>query len=91
LVRICASCQTEAHDGLVCVRPDEGDSLFDEWVKNNDVKPCPGCKMPIEKVMGCHHVTCTVCSTHLCWVCLMPFHDSAGVYSHMLAIHGSFV
>ncbi|KAJ2915131.1 hypothetical protein MD484_g5283, partial [Candolleomyces efflorescens] len=91
LVRICASCQTEAHDGLACVRPDEGDSLFDEWMKKNDVKPCPGCKMPIEKAMGCHHVTCTVCSTHLCWVCLTPFPDSAGVYSHMLAIHGSFV
>lgn len=91
LVRICASCQTEAHDGLVCVRPEEGDSLFEEWMKNNDVKPCPGCKMPIEKAMGCHHVTCTVCSIHLCWVCLTPFHNGAGVYSHMLAIHGSFV
>lgn len=91
LVRICASCQTEAHDGLVCVRPDEGDSLFEEWMRNNDVKPCPGCKMPIEKTMGCHHVTCTVCSIHLCWVCLVPFHNGSGVYSHMLAMHGSFV
>ncbi|KAF6757684.1 hypothetical protein DFP72DRAFT_890368 [Ephemerocybe angulata] len=84
LVRICASCQTEAHDGLVCVRPDEGDSLFEEWMKNNDVKPCPGCKMPIEKTMG-------FCSIHLCWVCLVPFHNGSGVYSHMLAMHGSFV
>ncbi|TFK28574.1 hypothetical protein FA15DRAFT_633865 [Coprinopsis marcescibilis] len=91
LVRICASCQTEAHDGLVCVRPDEGETLFEEWMKNNDVKPCPGCKMPIEKMMGCHHVTCTVCSTHLCWICLTPFPNGSGVYSHMLAMHGSFV
>lgn len=91
LVRICASCQTEAHDGLVCVRPDEGDGLFDEWMKDNDVKPCPGCKMPIEKDVGCHHVTCAVCSTHLCWLCMMPFQNGAGVYGHMLAVHGSFV
>jgi hypothetical protein len=91
LVRICASCQTEAHDGLACVRPGDADGLFEEWMKNNGVKPCPGCKMPIEKIMGCHHVTCTVCSIHVCWLCLTPFHNGAGVYSHMLAVHGSFV
>ncbi|KAF6748288.1 hypothetical protein DFP72DRAFT_820643 [Ephemerocybe angulata] len=91
LVRICASCQTEAHDGFVCLRQDLSERLFEEWRKNNAVKSCPGCKMPIEKTAGCHHVTCTVCSTHLCWVCLAPFLDGSGVYSHMLAMHGSFV
>jgi len=91
LLRICASCQTAAHDGLACARADGGDGLFAQWMRDNDVKPCPGCKVPIEKALGCNHVTCTLCSTHMCWLCATPFANGAGVYSHMLAEHGTFV
>lgn len=32
-------------------------------------KPCPSCKAPIEKNMGCNKVTCTVCFTKMCYCC----------------------
>jgi len=31
--------------------------------------PCPGCKIPVEKTMGCNHMTCPKCSEHFCYRC----------------------
>ncbi|GAB5367593.1 hypothetical protein AAMO2058_001244100 [Amorphochlora amoebiformis] len=33
-------------------------------------KKCPGCGTNIEKLSGCNHMTCTVCHTGFCWICL---------------------
>lgn len=33
-------------------------------------KPCPGCKVPIDKIDGCNHMTCGKCQHEFCWVCL---------------------
>lgn len=44
-------------------------------------RPCPRCFVAIEKVGGCHHVTCTNarCRHEFCWLCLRdwasPGHD----------------
>merc|ERR1712217_397865 len=32
-------------------------------------KPCPGCGVPIQRSMGCNHMTCTQCRREWCWVC----------------------
>jgi len=34
-------------------------------------KRCPSCTIPIERVMGCNHITCIspACNTHFCYVC----------------------
>lgn len=39
------------------------------WLKSR-TKPCPQCKTPIEKNEGCHHMSCSKCKFHWCWVCL---------------------
>nr|GAT54796.1 RING finger protein [Mycena chlorophos] len=88
LVRICAFCHVEAHDGFSCAEQDAGSRLFKEWVAEHDVKNCPGCDVPIERDEGCHHVTCSQCRTHICWQCLRTFPNGDGIYQHMRAEHG---
>ncbi|KAF9003431.1 hypothetical protein BDQ17DRAFT_1242173 [Cyathus striatus] len=89
LVRICSKCHAEAHEGLACIDGDD-DGQFKEWAKAHDVKNCPGCNIPIERVEGCNHVTCTRCQTHTCWVCMATFPGGEGIYGHMRTAHGGF-
>lgn len=89
LARICPSCHVEYHEGITCEdRADGGDRLFQEWMRNHDVKKCPGCHAPIERAAGCNHMTCTRCHTHTCWVCLATFPQGQGIYDHMREFHG---
>lgn len=89
LARICAHCNTEAHEGGSCQdRNPEDELLFEQWKMGHDVKSCPGCKVPIERAAGCNHMTCASCKIHICWVCLATFAQSAEVYEHMRGLHG---
>lgn len=89
LARICAHCNTEAHEGGSCQdRNPEDELLFEQWKMGHDVKSCPGCKVPIERAAGCNHMTCASCKIHICWVCLETFAQSAEVYDHMRGLHG---
>jgi hypothetical protein len=89
LVRICASCSVEQHAGVRCEeRAETQEQLFRLWEAAHDVKRCPGCKVPIERESGCHHMTCTVCHTHICWVCTKTFPGGKGIYEHMRSMHG---
>ena len=89
LVRICARCHIESHDGTACVdREREDQQLFEQWSRTRDVKQCPGCKTVIERIAGCNHITCVHCKTHICWQCLQTFKESGEVYEHMRSVHG---
>ncbi|KAG6841624.1 hypothetical protein C0991_009049 [Blastosporella zonata] len=88
LLRICPSCHVEAHDGFACPDPEGDKKRLQQWMKDHDVKPCPGCKVLIERAEGCNHMTCTQCKTHICWVCLQTFPGGNGIYDHMRAAHG---
>ena len=90
LVRLCPTCKADAHDGLTCAEFKDGDDLFKEWADQRDVKRCPGCHIAIEKSEGCNHMKCTVCQTHICWMCMKTFPGGDGIYGHMRSEHGSF-
>ena len=68
------------HEGKTCAEfefPDPGlkGKRLVEWKKDErsrkkikkDTKPCPKCKVPIEKDGGCDHMYCTRCKENWCW------------------------
>merc|ERR1711964_818166 len=36
---------------------------------NKITKPCAYCKVPIQKNLGCNHMTCLHCGGNWCWTC----------------------
>ncbi len=38
--------------------------------KNKIVKQCPNCKIWVQKIDGCNHVSCSMCKYAFCFVCL---------------------
>jgi len=55
------------------VLPAESSHLEDDetsrWLKAN-TRPCPSCSVPINKLSGCNHMTCTHCNARFCWACM---------------------
>lgn len=87
--QICPNCDSEAHKDLTCAEVKEGVGEYRIWAEQHNVKQCPKCKVGIEKAAGCNHMTCTMCKTHICWVCLQTFADGgSGIYDHMRDKHG---
>ena len=66
--RKCTKCDGEQHEGDC---PERVDFLGDR------IKHCPNpaCQIPIEHFTGCHHIHCTRCQWHFCWLCKIHFAD----------------
>ncbi len=49
----------------------------DSIVQRDDIKPCPCCKVLIIKMDdgSCNHMTCSVCGTEFCWLCMKEISD----------------
>ena len=47
-------------------------------------KPCPGCKMPIQRTDGCCKMHCSSCHVSFCWICLviLPNNDPYAHYQN---------
>ncbi|XP_054267520.1 E3 ubiquitin-protein ligase RNF19A-like isoform X2 [Macrosteles quadrilineatus] len=43
----------------------------------DDIKPCPSCQVLIVKMDdgSCNHMTCAVCGTEFCWLCMKEITD----------------
>ena len=39
-----------------------------EYIRKN-TSPCPYCNAPVQKTMGCNHMSCFQCRTHFCYLC----------------------
>lgn len=52
-------------------------SVDSSLLKRDDLKPCPCCKVLIIKMDdgSCNHMTCSVCGTEFCWLCMQKISD----------------
>lgn len=76
----CFSCQKEPHWPASCAQAAffrSQTESYEKIVKTKAggitsvcVKRCPHCHYPIEKNMGCPHMTCSMCMGQFCWECL---------------------
>ena len=53
------------------------DGLSEHMKNRDDLKPCPCCGVLIIKMDdgSCNHMTCSVCGTEFCWLCLKKISD----------------
>ena len=86
----CWACGAEPHDPCSCevwrqwkevteeAREAVKQARTDAWLAKHS-KPCPNCRVPIQRRDGCNHMTCSKCNHEYCWVCLgkWSIHDSA--------------
>ncbi|KAK5658101.1 hypothetical protein OQA88_2657 [Cercophora sp. LCS_1] len=54
-----------------------------------DIKVCPGCAAPSQKISGCDHVECPICGTHWCFFCGKAVAASK-IYQHMSQAHAGW-
>ncbi|CBY41020.1 unnamed protein product [Oikopleura dioica] len=68
IYQFCVYCKEIAHEGD-CPSIPKNDVNSKYYIKN--MKKCPDCKTPAEKISGCNHMTCQApfCDTEWCWVC----------------------
>lgn len=89
---VCSACHEEAHQGLTCAEralhndPAEQERLNEHWAAENGARKCPTCRVWMQKIDGCNHMTCT-CGSHVCWECMLAF-PANEIYRHMNQQHG---
>lgn len=74
-LEICRTCLKQWHDGE-CDQASMGNLARQSeefgaqaWISRY-TKPCPSCKVRIQKNDGCSHMTCKMCRYEFCWICL---------------------
>ncbi|CAK4030378.1 Hypothetical predicted protein [Lecanosticta acicola] len=55
------------------------EELSKEMVEQTS-KPCPNCKVPLYKYVGCDHVRCKRCNHEFCYVCFAPYAGPDGIW-----------
>ena len=85
----CFGCNHKmAHAPISCEQLEAWEKDFDDggdediWIKLN-TKPCPKCKVPIEKNAGCMHITCKSCGHGFCWLCMGGKESHGGTDGHI--------
>jgi len=63
---VCLKCREKSQEKHVCNEA----VLASLKLIQAESKPCPNCKVGIERSMGCNHMFCTFCRTHFDWTTL---------------------
>ncbi|GAA6036351.1 hypothetical protein JCM8097_001680 [Rhodosporidiobolus ruineniae] len=74
---LCTSCVSIWHDGYTCEQfqtlpladRDPADLSLLTLARQKRWSRCPGCKVMVELVHGCMHMTCSLCGTEHCYLC----------------------
>ena len=66
--KFCFNCLKEWHEGKECNTDIDGS--MDKYIRINNAKRCPKCKILIVKNEGCNHMICYNCKCEFCWLCL---------------------
>ena len=53
-----------------------------EYIREGGVI-CPGCHVPVEKVEGCNHMTCSRCATEFCMLCGQKYAGPVAEHHYM--------
>lgn len=81
-LEFCRNCRRPWHEGQTCETSmaasnspeDQEEREFEKWKVSAEVKECPKCGIPTEKLpQGCSHFTCTACRHQYCWLCRQPY------------------
>ncbi|EMC93012.1 hypothetical protein BAUCODRAFT_270429 [Baudoinia panamericana UAMH 10762] len=90
----CTNCKAEMHDGETCAEckyREEGHMrALEEYLRQGNAKRCKRCDTIIQKNLGCNHMTCAGCKSHMCWLCMQIFGDADAVYNHLYEKHGGY-
>lgn len=70
----CFSCHAPWHKGMNCKDFKRGSKLFKAWTKSRtegaiNARPCPKCKVFIQRLEGCDQMSCPRCRTQFCYLC----------------------
>jgi hypothetical protein len=83
----CVGCKQTWDENHHC--DDDDDSVNPDWLPEYTsscrIKRCPSCRMWIEHMEACNHMTCNHCRHEFCFICKLPwqgFHDDAGCPSY---------
>ncbi|KAG4077067.1 hypothetical protein HA402_016054 [Bradysia odoriphaga] len=77
--QFCLECHELSHSPISCRHLLKWKMTMDEDNLNKsyfavNTKPCPKCRINIEKNGGCNHMTCFSCYHEFCWYCLVSWH-----------------
>jgi hypothetical protein len=62
-------------ENLRRVKHEDKAATMAEVARSSKVCPKKGCGAHIQRVQGCSHMQCPVCSTHFCWPCKVMWKD----------------
>lgn len=79
---VCVDCGESLHPGVKCEDIKEFIAGDSELLIAEITKPCPNCKVKIQKNDGCHHMQCNQCQHKFCWYCLKPWDRELGCGSY---------
>lgn len=66
------TCEQAKEERELTQDPERAQTATQKWLAEN-TKQCPQCKTPIQKNMGCNHMTCKKCTHEFCWTCLATY------------------
>eukprot|EP00946_MAST-07B_sp_MAST-7B-sp1_P004274 g4274.t1 len=85
--KFCGRCGLDPHKGVSCEdyaafvqANDKSAQIFEEYLRDNNMKRCPKCLLPAELKSGCHFIRC-VCKTCYCYLCGRELFEHSH-YSH---------